>query len=174
MGALVQADIGTLLEQAGANPRGNRHDCPKCGGLRTVTNSVEAFYCHRCQWKGNTVTLAKELGIYRRRPSAEYREFCQKRERARDAAQRLHAAAKARRFELYQELRGLGRVEAGAHRAGPTEAAWNALAMVYRQRPIVEQELEQLESGDAETALQCLIRGAMTAKAITLGTASAA
>jgi hypothetical protein len=86
------------------------------------------------------------LGIYRRLPSAEYRELCRKRERVRDATERLCAAAKSRRFELYDQLRTLARIETGAHSPGPTEAAWGALALVYRQRPVIVAELDALEN----------------------------
>jgi len=152
----VQSDILELLETAGARPRGNRHDCPKCGGLRTVTHTEECFYCHKCGWKGNGISLAKELGIHRRIPSPEYRELCRTRERAHDAAERLYRAAKARRFELYDRLRILARVEAGAHRAGLSETAWRALAMAHREQPAIEAELDRLGSGNAGTVLECL------------------
>ena len=158
VGTLTQPDIGALLEQAGCQPRGNhRHDCAQCGGKRTVTHSEEAFYCHRCQWKGNVITLAKELGVYQRIPSPEYKEFCRKRERARDAAQRLYAAAKRRRFELLEELHSLNRIEAGAHHAGPSDTAWNGLALVYSERPTIETELDRLEGGSAGELVKLLV-----------------
>jgi putative DNA primase/helicase len=75
MSTVVQYEIGALLEMVGARPRGNRHDCPKGRGLRTATHSAEAFYCHKCGWKGNAVTLEKGLGIYRHLTSAEYKEI---------------------------------------------------------------------------------------------------
>ncbi|MGH9403916.1 MAG: hypothetical protein ACRD2P_17680 [Terriglobia bacterium] len=159
MGALVQADIGALLEQAGAHPRGNRHDCPKCGGLRTVTHSEEVFFCHKCQWKGNVVGLEKELGIYRRIPSAQYREFCRKRERAHEAAARLYVEVHSRRMELLDDLHSLARLEALAHDAGPTEAAWDSLALVYSERPVIEAELDAIESATAQEALELLGSG---------------
>lgn len=93
-------DVPALLELSGAPPRGNRHDCPKCGGFRTVTHTAEYFYCHRCRWKGNALTLAKELGVYRRLSSAEWRELRERREQA-DAEARIKAeqsAAQARRL----------------------------------------------------------------------------
>jgi len=136
MGAIVQYDLRGLLEQAGARPRGNRHDCPKCGGFRTVTHSAEAFFCYKCQWKGNTVSLAKELGVYQRLSPAEHREVCQERERADRAARVLYERVKARRFELLDEFHGLNRLELLAHDAGPDNpTVWNALDLVYRNRP---------------------------------------
>ena len=95
-----QIGMTDLLERAGAPPRGNRHDCPRCGGLRTLTNTPECFYCHKCHWTGNVITLAKELGIYRPMTSAEYQELHHRldqadeeariaREQAQDEARRL-------------------------------------------------------------------------------------
>lgn len=55
-----------LLERAGFRLRGrNRADCIHCSGRARLTVSFtdEVAYCHRCAWKANTVTLAKELGI---------------------------------------------------------------------------------------------------------------
>ncbi len=138
MSTATQRGIVDLLEQAGARPRGNRHDCPKCGGLRTVTQTAEAFYCHRCQWKGNTVTLAKELGVYRRLPSAEYHDQCRKREQAESQAREFLAACKRERLRACEELRELGRLELLAHEAGPDHpSTWPALEMVYRKRPVL-------------------------------------
>lgn len=156
MTAIVQYELTDLLEQSGARPRGARHDCPKCGGRRTVSNTDEVFFCHKCQWKGNVITLKKELGIYQRIPSAEYRELERNRERVRDAAERLYRAAKARRFELYDGLRSLARIETGANRIGPSEVAWGALAVAYEQRPGIEAELERLENGSAQIVFECL------------------
>jgi hypothetical protein len=85
-------------------------------------------------------------------PEAEYRELCRKRARVHDAGQRLYAAAKARRLALCDGLRTLARIEAGAHRAGPSEEAWVALAIVYSERPGIEAELNGLESGSADDA----------------------
>jgi putative DNA primase/helicase len=86
MSTAAQYDLHALLEQSGAPPRGNSHDCPKCGGRRKITHTDEVFYCHKCKWTGNAITLAKELGVYRRLSSAEYRELCQRRETGHVAA----------------------------------------------------------------------------------------
>lgn len=152
----AQYDLPALLEQSGARPRGNRHDCPKCGGFRTVTHTAECFFCHKCQWKGNTVTLAKELGVYRRLPSAEWRELRQNRERADRAAQRLYAAVHDQRTEFLQHLEALADLERTAHDAGPTEAAWDALAMVYADRPEILAQLAILETASAADLLTFL------------------
>jgi len=153
----IEYDLAALLEMTGARPRGNRHDCPKCGGLRTVTHSAEAFFCHKCQWKGNTVSLAKELGLYQRLSPAEYREFRQNQEQADRAARVLYERVKARRFELMEELRGLGRLEVRAHEAGLDHpATWGALELVYCDRPALLAELAILEECGAADLLRFL------------------
>jgi len=153
---MAQYDIRTLLEQAGARPRGNRHDCPKCGGLRTITRTDECFYCHKCGWKGNAVTLGKELGMYRRLPSAEYLELRQRSEQAERSAADLYERVKTRRFELYDELHSLNRVEVGAHARPDHPAVWDAFALVYRQRPAILAELTFLENAHARAITRFL------------------
>ncbi|HXH51353.1 MAG TPA: hypothetical protein VNM47_18600 [Terriglobia bacterium] len=145
----TQYDVPILLQMAGAKPRGNRHDCPKCGTRRTVTNTADCFFCHHCQWKGNGVTLAKELGVYRRLPGAEYRELSRRRERARIAAERLHGAIQAQRNGLLDRLRDLNQLEIACHRTGPTEAGWEGVQMVDSRRPGILAELTVLENATA-------------------------
>jgi len=155
--AAAPFEIGSLLEQAGARPRGNRHDCPKCGGLRTITRTDECFYCHKCQWKGNTVSLAKELGLYQRLSPAEYRELRQERERADRAARALYERVKARRFQLLDGLDTLNRLELVAHEAGrDNPATWDGLAPVYGRRPTLLAELAILENGGAADLIRFL------------------
>ncbi|HLI30796.1 MAG TPA: hypothetical protein VKV79_06835 [Terriglobia bacterium] len=144
----VQPGIGELLEQAGARPRGNRHDCPKCGGLRTVTHAEECFYCHKCQWKGNAVSLAKELGIYRRIPKAEYIRQRRERAQARSAATGFLETCRIERLRTFNELRQLARLETLAHDAGAdSPVTWDALALVYSQRPSLTATAVLLSEG---------------------------
>ena len=106
------------------------------------------------------MTLAKELGVYRRLPSAEYRELCQNRERADRVARELYERIKARRFELLNDLETLNRLELRAHEAGPEHAAtWHALALVYRARPGVLAELVVLENSRAADLVPFLSAG---------------
>lgn len=165
MSTTIQHGIEELLEQAGARPRGKRHECPKCGGLRTVTHTEECFYCHKCGWKGNTVTLAKEIGVYRRLPSEEYRELRRKRERAQEATRRLYAVAHKRQLELREQLRELGRAETLAHEAGPEDPnTWEILSRVYAEQPRIEQELDALESADPKVVFEALRQGRFSAE----------
>jgi hypothetical protein len=118
------------------------------------------FYCHRCHWKGNFVTLAKELGVFRRLPSAEYRELRQRRERAGRAAQALYQRVKAWRFELLDDLHSFNRLEWQAHDAGPDHpATWDALSTVYEKRPAILAELAILENVPAAELLELLFGG---------------
>ncbi len=157
MSTAIESGIVGLIEQAGARPRGNRHDCPKCGGLRTITHSEKAFYCHKCHWKGNVTTLEKELGIYRRLPSAEYREQCRRRERASKAARTLYAKVHQRQLDLREELRLLGRAELLAHEQGADDPkAWDTLAVVYQSRPPIEAALDTLENSTAAELIRFL------------------
>lgn len=157
MSTAIQFDIAELLEQAGARPRGNRHDCPKCAGLRTVTHSADAFFCHRCQWKGNAVSLAKELGVYQRLSPAEYRELHQRHEQTNRAARVLYERVKARRSELSGLLHTVNGREAAAHILGPDNpAAWDALSTVYGERPAVLAELAILENCRAADLIRFL------------------
>jgi len=163
MSAAAQYDMGALLETAGARPRGNRHDCPKCGGLRTVTHSDGAFYCHRCQWKGNAGTLAHELGLARRLSGVEYRELRQNRERADRAARVLYERVKAWRFELLDELHRLNRLELRAHDAGLDHpATLSALALVYGRRPGLLAELVILEDAEVPDLIRFMGEGIET------------
>ena len=160
MSAAVHYHLPALLEQAGARPRGKRHDCPKCGGRRTVTHRDEVFYCHRCQWRGNTVTLARELGLAQRLSPAEYRDPRQRRERADRGARDLYERIKARRFALLDELHALNRVEWHSHDAGSEHpVTWDALAMVYGERPGILAELTILENCSAADLLRFLSAG---------------
>lgn len=158
--ATAQFEIGTLLEQAGALRRGSRHDCPKCGGKRTVTHTAECFYCHKCTWKGNAITLQKMLGIYRRLPSAQFRVLCRNRQLAREAAKRLYVTVHARQLELREEIRSLGRLELAARDAGPNNpATWGALVLCYRRREPILRELDTLENCSAAEAVGIIGEG---------------
>src|ERR1043165_8296327 len=100
--------------------------------------------------EGEHVTLAKELGLYRRLPSADWRELRQNGERADRTARTLYEHVKARRGELLAELQSLNRLEVQAHEAGPNHSAtWGALDLCYHKRPAVLAELAVLENASA-------------------------
>jgi hypothetical protein len=90
---------------------------------------------------------------------AEYRELWENRERADRAALGLYERVKARRTELLDWLHGLNRLEALAHDAGPTEASWEALALVFAERPVLLAELAVLENCEAPDLIRFLGSG---------------
>jgi hypothetical protein len=148
-------EISLLLEQAGNHPRGNRHDCSKCGGRRTITHTAEVFYCHKCTWTGNTITLAGELGLTREwLPRNEYIRRRQQRERADRLAHVFYNQARQQCFALLDELHAVNRLEGQAHQAGPDHpATWGALALVYSETAKIEAELDFLENASARDLL---------------------
>jgi hypothetical protein len=144
-------NLPALLEQAGARPRGGRYDCPDCGGRRTVAadESKGLFNCHHagCGFKGGIGTLRKRCGLRREwLPAAEYR----KRKTAVRAAPDLYECVRLRRFELLDQLHGWNELENKARNAGPDhQATWGALALVFKQRPLIVAELAVLEDSPA-------------------------
>ena len=158
MNLATQPGILELLEQAGARIRGrNRADCPECKRFRAISFTDETFFCHGCQWTGNAVTLAKELGVYQRLPRAEYVLQRQERERAERAGRELYQQVKTRRFELLDELHALNGLESLAHKAGPGDPdTWDSLGLVYRERPGILAELAFLENAPADKVPQFL------------------
>ncbi|HLI31101.1 MAG TPA: hypothetical protein VKV79_08400, partial [Terriglobia bacterium] len=137
--------------QAGARPRGNRHDCPKCGGLRTVTHAEECFYCHKCQWKGNVVTLAKELGVYRRIPKAEYIRQQRERQQAETLARQFLAACRDHRLAFNALCCIMQQARDEAHeklKANPDdETGWDVLAWVAENEREVLATCQLLSEG---------------------------
>jgi hypothetical protein len=157
MSPTVGYDLEALLEQHGCQRRGFRYDCVRCGGRRTINYTHEVFICHRCGWKGNAVTLAKDLGIYRRLSPAEYQELRQRRQQADHAAVVLYQRIRTRRLELFDQLHALNRLEIQAHDAGPDHPlTWGALALVHGERPRVTAELAILENGLASDLIAFL------------------
>jgi hypothetical protein len=140
-----------LLARAGAMLRGrNRADCPRCGARRTISYTEEVFCCHHagCEFKGNTVTLAKELGLLRRLSPAEYERMRREGEETERLARFLVAKRRERRWELqarYRQLLGIKlRALEVLERDPDDESAWGALALVYRELPAVQQALDGL------------------------------
>jgi hypothetical protein len=157
----AQYGITSLLEMTGARIRGrNRADCPDCKRPRAVSFNETAFCCHGidCDFHGGIGTLRKRLGICPQwLPKREHIRQCRERERVHHAAERLCAAVKARRTELLQALHTLSRIEVGALRAGPEKpSVWDALAVVYRERPGTLAELAFLENANARGLVRFL------------------
>lgn len=177
--ALQPFALTDLLTRAGARIRGRRADCPKCKRQRTVSfdESRGVYHCHGagCDFSGGAAKLARELGLARQLSEAEYMELRQNEERADLAARALYEQVKALRLEVSDQVRWLGRLEVRAHGAGLGHAAiWDALEMVYRDRPALLAELVILENWGAADLLGFLsandaTRGRVIAKVIERG-----
>lgn len=133
-------DTRSLLERAGFRIRGAaRADCIHCEGHSrgTVAFTAEVAYCHRCKWRANIVTLARDVGLLRdnSETASALRE---------EARLRIRLVAEIKPFEAWREARiravsdpyrSLSR--AAIHASSvlakflACEEAWNALARFY-------------------------------------------
>jgi hypothetical protein len=142
-----------LLERAGFRLRSARRaDCAHCYGRSrgTVAFNVEVAFCHRCHWRANTVTLARELGLFPNDPRT--REAMR---RARERRERLQLPIRA--FEQWRdaelrrvtdEYRVLTRQAALAESVlgvyPDCESAWDALANFCHQEAALVAEIDRL------------------------------
>jgi hypothetical protein len=169
-----------LLAQTGARIRGrNRADCPDCKRLRAVSfdEAKRVYHCHgaECTFSGGIATLRQRLGIRREWLSREeYIRQQRERERAQVAKERLAAAVHRRCFQLRDEVHGLTELQLKAHRSGANHpATWDALALVYSQRPRLLAELEIMENATVAELVRFLtadaeIRAAAVSRVISL------
>jgi hypothetical protein len=139
----VEFDMPSLLERAGFRLRGTtRADCVHCEGRSwgTVSYTNELAFCHRCKWRANTITLARELGLLQgdNRAVSAFRE---------EARRRAHLEAEIKRFEAWRDAlicevsdryRALSRAAVRAEevlRESPgCDEAWQHLAQFYGAR----------------------------------------
>lgn len=152
-----------LLERAGFRLRGKtRADCIHCAGhaIATVAFTSELAYCHRCAWKSNTTTLARELGLLATDPESrrqrrkeflklnEYRRVIERFEVWRDGHVRRYSA----------RLRQLGRSAALATEVlakyPDCEAAWNAFARFCHEEGELCRVLDYLTFAKASPWLE--------------------
>jgi hypothetical protein len=141
-------EMNSLLQQAGFRLRGRRAECLHCQGRSryTVAFTVELAYCHRCHWKANVITLARELGLLEGNP-----------ELLREARERRRRKIEEEKFEawrnrLMQELSARRRylakkavlAEEVLRRYPDCEAAWDALARSYRAEARLSASLDYL------------------------------
>lgn len=152
-----------LLQRAGYRLRSNtRADCIHCSGhsVATVAFTNEPAYCHRCAWKSNSTTLAKELGLFADDPQSRT-------QRRREAREIVKFRATIERFELWrnerirhysQKLRQLGRSAAIALdvlAVHPECAdAWDALARFCHQEGELNRMLDFLTCAKASPWLE--------------------
>lgn len=57
---------------------------------------------------------------------------------------------------LVERSRDLGRVNAGTQLSGSREQGWDAPTLVYSERPVIESQLDALETGSAADAFLVL------------------
>jgi len=144
--------VPELLENAGCTLRGrNRSDCAWCKGRRTISYTDEVYCCHRCGAKGNSFTLARELGLAPRLSRAEAQAMRLEKERAEAVANAFLARVRAARFgltALHMELLNL-RDEAHERLKAnhDDETAWEILACICSELPRVRAELILLSDG---------------------------
>ena len=108
--AQIQYEVLELLRRAGATLRGpRRSDCPECHSKRTVSYTEELYFCHNagCDFRGNCVTLARELGLLKPLSPREAEDLKRIRERARRAAEEFAFRLRERRLVLQAEHREL-------------------------------------------------------------------
>lgn len=129
-----------LLEAAGFRVRGaTRADCAHCEGHSrgTVAFTVEVAFCHRCQWRANALTLARELGLLSANPemASQCREEARRRARLDTEIKRFDAWREGRIREVSNRHRSLSRVAIKASdvltRFPDSEDAWDVLARFY-------------------------------------------
>lgn len=98
--AISLSSMPELLKRAGFQVRGKRADCARCEGRSrgTVSFTDEVAFCHRCKWRSNTVTLARELGLLQGNPQAAsaFRE---------EARRRAHLVAQIKPFEAWRAVK---------------------------------------------------------------------
>jgi len=158
--AAVEWDIRDLLHRAGAQVLGRRADCPWCCGRRTISLTEKVYFCHRCGAKGNSFTLARELGLARRMSRAEAQNIRRERERAESVANAFLAQIGEARSSLNALHDQLLHLRDQAHerlRADhDNEIGWETLAYICTELPRLRAELVLLSDGTVEDRLSWL------------------
>lgn len=151
--SVTQSGLAELLTRAGSQPRyGRKWDCPACGGRACLSVDEERglFNCFHdgCSFRGNTVTLARRLGLALSRVSpVEYRRRQERERRLDERVSRILAAKSERRDTVIDTLASLYRSELSAHAEGPDNPqTWDTLATSYKERLKLEAELLILDN----------------------------
>src|SRR5262249_45949452 len=151
-----------LLERAGFRLRGkNRADCARCQGRSraTVSFTNEVGHCFRCQWKANTITLAKELGIQADPETRQrHQQEMQARARHRSIIQRFEfwRNSHVRRLsDRYRELRFQAQLARDVLHHDPNcDPAWDALARFCHQEGELLRQLDFVTCAKASSWLE--------------------
>ncbi len=130
-----------LLETAGFRVRGaTRADCIHCAGHSkgTIAFTGEVAFCHRCKWRANTITLARELGLLHGNPEvvSSFREKVRMRTRLDAQINPFETWRDAKIREVSGRYRSLSRGAVLATvilaKFPDCEPAWAALARFYQ------------------------------------------
>jgi hypothetical protein len=151
-----------LLERSGFCLRGkNRADCAHCQGrsIATVSYTDDVAHCFRCQWKANTVTLAKELAI---QADPKTRQRWQHEMQARFCHRNLIERFESwRNFHIrrlsnrYRELRFQAQLAGDVLRRYPDcDPAWDALARFCHEEGELIRQLDFLTCAKASSWLE--------------------
>jgi hypothetical protein len=133
-------DMRSLLERAGFQLRGpTRADCAHCEGHSrgTVAFTIQVAFCHRCKWRANSVTLARELGLLQGHPQtvSVFREEAQRRARLEAEVSPFEVWREARIREVSARYRLLSKTNTCAAEVvvkfPDCDEAWDALARFY-------------------------------------------
>lgn len=137
------ANLPELLERAGFRIRGRRADCLHCEGHShlTVSFTDEVAYCHRCAWKTNARTLARELGL----PVApETRDHRERRARAALFSAWLNTCHTILTRRLWRLLKRANLAKMVLAQYPDCEPAWGALAAFYHNEALLMGALDLL------------------------------
>jgi hypothetical protein len=133
-------EMRSLLERAGFTVRGaTRADCIHCTGRSrgTVSFTPEVAFCHRCNWRANFVTMARESGLPQMGVAAatEFPEEMRRRTRLQNEVKHFEVWRDDRTRDISYHFHGLSRTAVRAaqmlSRIPDGEEAWNALARFY-------------------------------------------
>ncbi len=157
MSTAIEYELTDLLRRRGAVPprygRG-KWTCPRCHRTTLSVNESSGLYnCFHagCDFRGNALTLARELGLARRLSPTEARALRLEKDQAERAASAFMVQVRAARFGLAAVHIELLNLRDQAHERLKTnhddEAAWRDLAYIYNELPPVKAALLLLSEG---------------------------
>lgn len=159
----IQYDVLELLRRAGATIRSrNRADCPRCGKRRAVSYATQVFHCHHtgCNFQGNAITLARDLGLLKPLSSRDAEKLKRTRDLARYAAEELSFRLRERRLPLQEEHRRMLDIlhggEARLKRDQDPKIGQAIIAYAKRQLRKIRAQLAILEDSPMPQRLEFL------------------
>ncbi len=117
-----------------------RADCARCTGHSrgTVSYTEEVAFCHRCAWKANVATLARELGLLGNDPAicAQLRTEAHRRARFEQPLNSFEGWREVRIRRISDQYHALSRAAVRAAAvlwlSPECEPAWDTLARLYQ------------------------------------------